>query len=93
MPDAARLSDHHLCPKVEPGPVPHVGGPIFTGSMNVIIGHLPAARARDRGVCVPLGPLDQIRKGSATVLIRVKVAPGDAKDARRSGRMLEAPFG
>ncbi len=74
MPDAARISDHHLCPLVLPGPVPHVGGPIFTGSMNVIIGHLPAARARDRGVCVPLGPLDQIRKGSATVLINQRDA-------------------
>ena len=42
MPDAARISDLHTCPKVEPGPVPHVGGPIFTGSANVIIGYLPA---------------------------------------------------
>ena len=74
MPDAARISDHHLCPKVEPGPVPHVGGPVFSGSMNVIIGHLPAARVQDRGVCVPTGPLDQIRKGSATVLINQRSA-------------------
>jgi len=74
MPDAARISDHHLCPKILPGPVPHIGGPVFSGSMNVIIGHLPAARAQDRSICVPLGPLDQIRKGSTTVLVNHRSA-------------------
>jgi uncharacterized Zn-binding protein involved in type VI secretion len=74
MPPAARISDQHMCPQVLPGPVPHVGGPIFTGSMNVIIGYLPAARIRDRAVCMPLGPLDQVSKGAATVLINQRNA-------------------
>lgn len=74
MPDAARISDFHVCPKVEPGPVPHVGGPIFTGSSNVIIGFLPAAREGDRVVCFPVGPADQIKKGSTTVLINHRQA-------------------
>jgi uncharacterized Zn-binding protein involved in type VI secretion len=74
VPDAARISDHHLCPKVEPGPVPHVGGPIFSGSANVIVGYLPAARVRDRLVCAPIGPADTIRKGSSTVLINSRSA-------------------
>lgn len=78
MPDAARISDFHVCPKVEPGPVPHVGGPIFTGSANVIIGFLPAAREGDSIVCFPLGPADKIRQGSATVVINGRPA------ARRS---------
>ncbi|MFZ6185232.1 PAAR domain-containing protein [Nannocystis pusilla] len=76
MPDAARISDLHVCPKVEP--VPHVGGPIFSGSANVIIGFMPAAREGDSVVCYPLGPADKIRKGSATVLINSRPA------ARRS---------
>jgi hypothetical protein len=38
---AARLGDMHICPKVEPGPVPHVGGPLVQGSPNVIIGVCP----------------------------------------------------
>ncbi|MBZ5715391.1 PAAR domain-containing protein [Nannocystis pusilla] len=78
MPDAARISDFHVCPKVEPGPVPHVGGPIFSGSANVIIGFLPAAREGDSVVCFPIGPTDRIRRGSATVLINSRQA------ARRS---------
>ncbi|SBS34045.1 PAAR motif protein [Marinomonas spartinae] len=32
---AARLGDMHVRPKVEPGLVPHVGGPIAGGSPNV----------------------------------------------------------
>ncbi|WP_173399876.1 PAAR domain-containing protein, partial [Pseudoalteromonas sp. TB41] len=47
---AARLGDMHVCPKVEPGPVPHVGGPIVQGSTNVIIGGMPAARVGDMAV-------------------------------------------
>ena len=72
MPAAARISDPHMCPRVEPGPVPHVGGPIFTGSMNVLIGYLPAARIGDRAVCV--GPIDKVREGAGTVLINQRRA-------------------
>lgn len=67
MPPAARISDLHTCPMVNPGPVPHVGGPVCMGSPNVIIGFMPAARVGDTAVCV--GPPDVIAKGSATVMI------------------------
>lgn len=68
MPPAARVGDMHTCPKVEPGPVPHVGGPILPpGCPTVLIGGVPAARVGDMAVCV--GPPDNIVKGSATVLI------------------------
>jgi uncharacterized Zn-binding protein involved in type VI secretion len=63
----------HVCPKVEPGPVPHVGGPILpAGEPTVLIGYLPAARKGDMAVCV--GPPDTIAAGSATVLIGGKPA-------------------
>ncbi len=68
MPPAARLADMHTCPMVNPGPVPHVGGPIIgPGAATVLIGGLPAARVGDAAVCV--GPPDTIVAGSATVLI------------------------
>jgi uncharacterized Zn-binding protein involved in type VI secretion len=58
---------------VEPGPVPHVGGPVLPpGCPTVLIGNLPAARATDMATCV--GPPDTIAKGSATVLIGNKPA-------------------
>lgn len=64
---AARIGDMHTCPLVNPGPVPHVGGPILTGFPTVIIGFMPAARVTDMVVCV--GPPDMITKGSPTVFI------------------------
>src|SRR5689334_20392599 len=68
MPPAARVGDMHTCPMVEPGPVPHVGGPILpAGCPTVMIGSVPAARVGDMATCV--GPPDTIAKGSATVMI------------------------
>ncbi len=68
MPPAARVGDMHVCPMVEPGPVPHVGGPLLPpGVPTVLIGGQPAAVAGGMGVCA--GPPDSIAKGSATVMI------------------------
>lgn len=65
---AARLGDMHTCPMVDPGPKPHVGGPISApGAPTVMIGGQPAARVGDMAVCV--GPPDSIVKGEPTVLI------------------------
>jgi len=63
---AARITDMHVCPLVN-GIVPHVGGPIVQGSIDVMIGNMPAARSGDTAVCV--GPTDIIALGSMTVLI------------------------
>ncbi|WP_439581594.1 PAAR domain-containing protein [Dyadobacter bucti] len=68
MPAAARITDLHTCPMVNPGGVPHVGGPVVgPGVASVIIGGMPAAVAGDIVVCA--GPPDSIEKGSATVMI------------------------
>ena len=67
MPPAARISDMHTCPMVDPGPKPHVGGPVSAGCPTVLIGFMPAARVGDMAVCV--GPPDAIAKGSMSVVI------------------------
>ncbi len=73
MPPAARVTDMHTCPKVEPGPVPHVGGSVLSGGEpTVLIGFMPAARQGDKAVCV--GPPDTIAEGEPTVLIGRKSA-------------------
>ena len=72
---AARLTDMHVCPMVNPGspPVPHVGGPITgAGVPTVLICNMPAATVGDMCTCV--GPPDTIIKGSMTVLIGGKPA-------------------
>lgn len=69
MPEAARVGDLHTCPKVEPGPVPHVGGPILPpGSPDVEIEFLPAARTNDLAFCAAGGP-DALNMGSPNVII------------------------
>lgn len=78
---AARVSDMHLCPKVDPGPKPHVGGPVLPpGCARVLIGGFPAARKGDKAICV--GPPDTIKDGNKTVLIGGKPAArmGDGTD-------------
>lgn len=67
MPPAARIGDLHVCPMIDPGPKPHVGGPVLKGEPTVMIGMQPAARMGDTCTCV--GPPDPIAKGSATVMI------------------------
>lgn len=68
MPPAARVSDMHVCPMMNPGPSPHVGGPVMpAGEVTVLIGGLPSARVGD--MCVCAGPPDTIIVGSSTVLI------------------------
>lgn len=81
MPPAARVTDMHTCPKTEPGPVPHVGGPILpSGEPTVLICYMPAARKGDFLVCV--GPPDTISQGEPTVQIGYKDAArlGDSTD-------------
>ncbi|MCA9959391.1 MAG: PAAR domain-containing protein [Anaerolineales bacterium] len=63
----------HTCPMVNPGPVPHVGGPILPpGAITVLIGGVPAACVGDMATCT--GPPDTIVMGSTTVLIGGKPA-------------------
>jgi uncharacterized Zn-binding protein involved in type VI secretion len=79
MPPAARVGDMHTCPMIDPGPKPHVGGPVLPpGQPNVLIGGMPAARVGDMCVCV--GPPDSIAVGSPRVMIggRPAARVGDA---------------
>lgn len=74
MPPAARITDMHTCPMVDPGPKPHVGGPIIRGALTVKTGFMPQARVGDTLVCV--GPPDVIAKGSPTVKVEFMPAAG-----------------
>ena len=63
---AARKGDMHTCPVVDPGPKPHVGGPISGPSApTVLVGGVPAAVVSDMATCA--GPPDSLSKGSSTV--------------------------
>ena len=73
MPLAARVGDMHTCPMQNPGPSPHVGGPIMPpGVPTVMIGGMPAATVGN--MCTCAGPPDSLVMGSQTVFIGGKPA-------------------
>ena len=64
---AAVVGDLVICPLSEPPAVPHVGGPIITGSTTVLIAGRPAARMGD--TVIETGPPSTIILGALSVLI------------------------
>lgn len=70
----------HTCPTMDPGPKPHVGGPIIRGNSTVTFGGAFAARVGDPASC--MGPTDRIAKGASTVEIGGQPAAriGDSTD-------------
>ena len=70
-----------------PGPVPHVGGPILPpGEPTVLIGGMPAAVMGD--MCICTGPPDSIVGGSATVLIGGKPAARMGDSTAHGGTII-----
>ena len=87
MPFAARILDMHSCPVINPGGVPHVGGPVIgPGATTVFINNFPAARVGDMLVCA--GPPDVISKGSATVFIGGQPAARQGDSTAHGGVIL-----
>jgi uncharacterized Zn-binding protein involved in type VI secretion len=90
MPPAARVGDMHTCPMVDPGPKPHVGGPVLPpGAPTVLIGGQPAARVGD--MCTCAGPPDAIAAGSTKVMIAGKPA-ARVGDKTAHGGVIVAGF-
>jgi len=88
MPPASRVSDMHICPLVDPGPKPHVGGPILPpGCPTVLIGGIPAARVGDMATCT--GPPDTIAMGSPTVLIGSMMAARIGDPTMHGGMIVQ----
>jgi len=87
MPGAAKILDMHVCPKSEPGPVPHVGMMIVEGSSNVKINSMGAAREGDQLVCV--GPPDKISAGSGSVKINGKPAARMGDSCEHGGTITQ----
>lgn len=85
---AARITDMHVCPMVNPNGSPHVGGPILPpGEPTVMIGGQPAAVVGDMATCA--GPPDSIVMGSATVLIGGKPAARMGDSTSHGGTIVQ----
>lgn len=79
---AAIIGKAHICPQVDPGPKPHVGGPVVTGRPFVRIDGVPVAVVGDSTICTGCGCVDKIVSGSK--IARINGQPiarlGDATD-------------
>ncbi len=85
---AARVGDNHLCPVIDPGPKPHVGGPILPpGCVTVLIGGMPAAGVGDMASCV--GPPDTVTSGSTNVIIGNKPAARVTSRTAHGGNVVK----
>lgn len=70
MPPAARKSDIHVCTAIDPGPSPHVGGPITVPcAPDVLTNTLPQVRGTDQATCTGGAAPNFIVTGSGTVLV------------------------
>lgn len=88
MPPAARITDNHTCPKVEPPA--HVGGPVIYGETTVLIGFQPAARVGDPLKCIPA--TDVIAKGEPSVLIGNRDAARIGDKTEHGGVIVQGCF-
>ncbi len=66
----AHIGHMHVCPKVEPGPRPHVGGPVVdAGQSFVTFNGIPIAVESGRCLCTGMPGTDTMTKGSSLVKI------------------------
>ena len=90
---ASRITDLHTCPMVNPGPVPHVGGPIIPACCpTVLVGGQPQARTTDKSLCVPVGMQDPIVTGSPTVHIGGRKLAARIGDNTSHGGLIVSGF-
>ena len=88
---AARVGDEHECPMVNPGPIPHVGGPILPPcEPTVIVGGKPAARVGDKAKCVP--SIDTIAVGDYSIYIGGQPAARLGDMTEHGGMIVEGVF-
>ncbi|BCH53201.1 PAAR domain-containing protein [Agrobacterium vitis] len=76
----AVIGSMHSCPKVEPGPTRHMGGPVITGQGFVRLNGVPIAVVGDDAICTGGGHVDKITSGSSIARVngRAIARVGDA---------------
>lgn len=74
MPMPISLIGHmHVCPKVDPGPKPHVGGPVIDAGQTLVkYAGIPVAVEGGQCFCTGMPGPDKMTKGSSLVKIQGK---------------------
>lgn len=85
----AVVDNYHTCPLVDPGPKPHVGGPIITGQSHVRVNGTPIAVAGDRCLCIGAGSHDPISSGSKIARVNGKAIARLGDPTSHGGRIVQ----
>ena len=79
----------HVCPKVDPGPKPHVGGPITSaGQSHVKFNGIPWAVEGGSALCTGMPGPDKHSKGSGVVKINGKGVMRQGDSTAHGGKIV-----
>ena len=80
----------HVCPMVDPGPRPHIGGPISSTSQSfVCVEGVPIATVHDRCICTGVPTTAGITGGSSIVKINGKKVARLGDPCEHGGRLVQ----
>ncbi|MCL2892048.1 PAAR domain-containing protein [Brenneria tiliae] len=86
----AILGHMHICPKVEPGPVPHVGGPIIDAGQSIVtINGVPVAVVGGKALCTGVGMPDGLVSGSSIFTIEGKPVVRMGDGCAHGGKVVQ----
>jgi uncharacterized Zn-binding protein involved in type VI secretion len=80
----------HVCPMVDPGPKPHVGGPVDqTQQSFVCVGGIPMATVGDKCLCTGVPTTAAITGGSSVATINGKKVARIGDSCEHGGRLVQ----
>lgn len=64
------LGDNHICPMINPGPIPHIGGPVVQPGQTIVrVTGRPVAVVGGQTLCTGVPVTDPMVQGSPIVRI------------------------
>lgn len=85
---------NHTCPQVDPGPTPHIGGPVSECQQSfVTYNGIPLALVGDKLICKGSGSKDIISSGSAIVKINGIAVARMGDNTEHGGVIIEGNSG
>ncbi|GGB11695.1 hypothetical protein GCM10011491_44480 [Brucella endophytica] len=80
----------HVCPMCDPGPKPHVGGPVVsTGQSFVTVNGIPIATVGDKCLCSGVPTTAAISAGSSVASINGKKIARSGDACEHGGRLVQ----
>lgn len=80
----------HVCPAVDPGPKPHVGGPVVSvGQSFVTVDGVPIATVGDKTLCAGVPTTAAIAGGSAVATIEGRRVARQGDPCEHGGRLTQ----